>query len=109
MVPVQFTDLAVEAADAETARREVETKLRDRWAALPAGQRVGLQQARDATIHRVSIELSLDGEQVTVVVAVIDVTHQAAANELHLVYAPAVSGFSTLVLQRADPVSRATP
>src|SRR5215472_4911218 len=109
MVPVQFTDLAVEAADAETAKREVEAKLRERWAALPAGQRVGLQQTREATIHRVPVELALDGERVTVVVAVVDVTHQAAASELHLVYAPAVSGFTPLVLQRADPVARSTP
>jgi ATP-dependent Clp protease ATP-binding subunit ClpA len=109
MVPVQFADLAVEAADAEAAKGEVEARLRERWAAIPAGQRVALQQARDATIHRVPIELALEGEPVTVVVAVVELTHQAAAGELHLVYAPAVSGFSPLVLQRADPASKAAP
>jgi ATP-dependent Clp protease ATP-binding subunit ClpA len=109
MVPVAFAELAVEAADVETAKGQVESKLRERWAALPAGQRVALQQVRDATIHRVAVELTIADEPVTVTVALVDLTHQAAAGELHLVYAPALAGFSPLVLQLADPVPKAMP
>jgi ATP-dependent Clp protease ATP-binding subunit ClpA len=109
MVPVAFAELAVEEADVATAKDQVESKLRERWAALPAGQRVAMQQVLDATIHRVPVEVTVEGEPVTVTVALVDVSHQAAAGELHIVYAPAVAGFSPLVMQRADPVAKATP
>jgi ATP-dependent Clp protease ATP-binding subunit ClpC len=109
--PVDFPDLAVEAADRAAAVRILTSRLTKRLRRVSASMRSGLLDPPTPALERVEIEVVRGGKQsqerLRLTIGIVVLLRKTTASEVHLVRAPAVTGFEHVVADGAEAAAAA--
>jgi ATP-dependent Clp protease ATP-binding subunit ClpC len=105
VTPVEFAEIAAEAADREAAVRIVERRLSKVLRYAPPPIRRGLLDGRTAELDAVEIELGR--EKIHITVGLVVVTRKTSADEVRVVLAPSIPNFELALPAEADVLAAA--